>query len=731
MSARVRKIFCSIIGAAVICAALILGLQILGEYSHTVPVPVGPYRQILFLLLGLIFAASAGFFFYPLTGETAAGTACIAFCILWFAARIFVGYREPDGTLLLTMDRWMPVPLMAFGAGAALWAGVLFRGRFSRRSVSEKWQLIPALLLVFISLQPVLSGGFNWDDAFFSVEAQAMRISGEPILARIWKEIIDYARIGRINPFATFHFLVFYLFHDAFAYKLLLVLLTLLNGGLFYRFLRLWKEDRHPALSALLIVPLCFQLRLYHDPLNSYYGLMQVMFCELMGSLTGFVLWLRGGGKKHLIFSLLLFTAGLMSYEMFFPLIALFLIPALMHEKKIIPAIRRSLPYILTAGVLFTLSMLLRNNITEETAYNGTTFSIDPGTILRALWYQLGAAFPLSYRTAGYDGALFGKRIPWRTVFNSSVSVFLRSIQWQDLLGCAVLILLFCGSPREKKKIRPGEIVFALLLWVLPGTLIALSSKYQHELHPGLAYIPVYFSCFGAAMLLYQCAILLGRIVDPRPLRTVLAGIACAVLLITAQDNRHISRMLNDIFQYPRSVGEAALQAGLLGENPEDYSRVLSDRPYSLWEHGWMMEPYQSAFYSLNARTKIKAIGAADFVTRKAEAGASGWTYAPNSLLVSYSGDSASGFAKRGKIRMVQTDPETGTLPKALVTDIFFYVSGTNESGKTLIYETKKGETVRIPVEEAWLIRKTDKGTLYKLDEKLPVKFETVGIYEN
>ena len=731
MNGRARKTIALVFGGAALAAGLLFGISLMRGYGHQVPLVIGPYKKAVFVLLGLVLAAAAGFYFCPLNTQTAAGTLLTACGSLYFTGRMVLAYRAPESPLLFTMDQWMILPLGAFGAGLALWAGSLFRNRTEGIRIPDKLRLPLVLLLMFIVLQPVMNGAFLWDDAFFSVEAQVMRVTGAPVFARVWREIVEYVRIGRINPFAAFHFIVFYFLPDVRAYKLLLVLLTLANGALFYRFLRLWGKDRRPALAALLLVPLCFQLRIYHDPLNSYYGLMQVMFCELTGSLILFVRWLREGRKRFLLLSLLLFLTGLMSYEMFFPLTALFLIPALAHEKKLIPGFVRILPYALAAIGLFALSMILRTNITAETAYSGTTFSLDLPAFLRALGCHLSAAFPLSYRTSGYDAAMFGRLVPWRTIFNTSFTVFLRSIRWEDLIACAVLVLTVCGTEEKKPKPSAFRAVFALLLWILPGLVISLSSKYQQEFRPGMAYIPVYFSCFGAAMLLYELSAALTRVFSPRIVRLLLSGIGCVFLLVGMQDNRRISGMLNDVFLYPRSAGESALRAGILDGVTDPDSLVVSTVPYSLWEHGWMMEPHQDSFYTLNTGRPLNNVtGAADFAAARAGKKSS-WFMFPDAHVVFYTGNARAGFAKAGRLRETGIDAENGRLSNPMATDIRFFVSGDHLNGRTLLYETKDGTVVRIPVENAWLLRETEAGRLYKLQEDEPVQFDTLCVADN
>lgn len=725
MKETLRKTIYLLCAAASLIAACVLLGSVLKYYSHTVPVVIGPQRQAALALLFTLLIVSIGFYLRPLNKRTFFGTLCIVFSVLWFTAKMLLESRGAYDNLTPVLSRWMPIPIIAFGAGAALWFGELFPGGFDF-SLREKHLLLPALLLMFIQLQPVLSGGFNWDDAFFSVEAQSLRLTGESVFARVWQEIVEYLRIGRINPFATFHFPVFYFMPDVRVYKVFLVLLSLLNGFLFYRFLRLWSREHSLSAAVFLLVPLCFQFRLYHDPLNSYYGLMQVMFCELMGAMICFLHWLRDGRTRDLIFSLVFFLMGLMSYEMFFPLTLLFLIPAFGKEKNLFKDVRRILPFILAALLIFGLSMALRTNITEETAYNGTSFGLNIPAILRTFSYQVGAAFPLNYRTSGYDLEFFGQRIPWQEVFITSPAAFVRSVKWPDILCCAILTVILMADQKKKMEFSLYRLLFGILLWLLPGLVISLSIKYQEDLHPGLAYIPVYFSYFGMAMLLYEFFALITRHISPRTARLVLSGISCAVLLINAQDNRRINDMLNDIFLYPRQTGEAALQAGILGGTEK--LTVISKNPYSLWEHGWDEEPYQSKFYSLNSRSEVYAVSAKEYTEDYRGSDPSIYINPGNTVIITYDGNEQGGSAVCGRLRGTGFDFENNTLAKEMVSDVFLFVSGENQKGVLVSYRNKNDEWIRLPIEEAWLIRETKEGTLYKLQEKQTIRFDSIAL---
>ena len=325
-----RKSICAAAAAVIFIGIAGLAWNVLRGYAGSVPVVVGPYKQAAFILLGTAFCLAVGFSLRPFSKRTVVGSLLLALGVLWFTARMILGYRSPDSALVTALDRWMPFGLAMLGAGIALWIGALFPKLAELLPKGKKVRLALLLLLMFLVLQPVLRGGFYWDDAFYSVNIQVMRLRGESLFARVWEEIAWYAEAGRLRPFASFVIPVFYFFPNAFVYKLFLLILTLTGGVLFFRFLREWQGDERLALGGTAAVCLCFQLRLYHDALNSYFGYMQVLFIELILALHFFVKFLRNSRTAPLLGSLLFFVMGLMSYEMFFPLTALFLL-SLIH----------------------------------------------------------------------------------------------------------------------------------------------------------------------------------------------------------------------------------------------------------------------------------------------------------------------------------------------------------------------------------------------------------------
>ena len=88
-------------------------------------------------------------------------------------------------------------------------------------------------------------------------------------------------------------------------------------------------------------------ISLYHDPLVSYYGLMQVLMIEFCWAMTLWIDFLRSGRKGRLVGSLVFFMIGLLMYEMFYPLLLIFIMTAVFERKSVSAGLRAAWGHLL------------------------------------------------------------------------------------------------------------------------------------------------------------------------------------------------------------------------------------------------------------------------------------------------------------------------------------------------------------------------------------------------
>ncbi|HQJ01752.1 MAG TPA: hypothetical protein PLX12_09135 [Flexilinea sp.] len=724
-----------IIPALVAILILVLIFQTSLENPHHFI--MGPYKAFALSFLLSVFFLSLDFCFYQRSRSV------LNAWFFFFAGFILLGifslsqYLFPNSNRLAGLGRWsfFPVIICLFGIGLRL--NLFFSLRKSNTvSVSQSFLIIFAVFFLFLSLLPILSGGFYWDDAIFATVIPAMRISGVSIWQRIKDEIISYSLRGRINPFATFQFLIFYLFPDVHVYKAILLILTIIDGLLFYKFNSELFKNQIAALAILLLLPLCIQLRIYHDPMQGYYGLMQMMFAELMISLICFNRYLENRKKKYLIISIIFFTIGLMSYEMFYPLLVLYFLLAWHSQKNRKQTLSSCIPFACIEAILLSVSFGFRSYSAKMglSAYSGTTFSLDIGKILSTWFHQSLAALPLSYQMAGNDATILKRLIPASEIFSQSFAAFVRGIVWSDIVSLIVFLFLWVEI---RKRIHLPVIsgfhwAFGCTLLFGSGLVLALSEKYQNEILPGLGYLPVFFGYFGAAFLIFCLAAnvyrLLKKVISADTILTFGISVFMVVFLLNQQSNRRSVALMNEEFLYPRQTGEAALQAGILKEADPQKEILVENNPFNLWEQEWSGGSLRDDFILLNSGLSIQTVGVDELKELVWDpTDPQGNVPLSNVRVLEYSGDRITGFAKMGKLVQTGFD-ESESLRTPIADDIRFFVRKGEKEPEVITWTTWDGAGHYAKISEQWLLKETPEGRLYKLDDPHAVYFDSIGL---
>lgn len=718
-------------------AILILVLLIQTSLDNPNHFIIGSYKAIaLDFLLGVFFLSldfcfhqwnrsilNAWFFFF---------VGLIFLSLFSLSQKLF-----PGSNWLAGVGKWSFLAVIICLFGIALRLNLFFSFRKNNISCSNQSVLIIlSILFLFLSFLPVLSSGFYWDDAIFATTIPVKRISGVSIWQGIKDEVISYSLRGRINPFATFQFLIFYLFPDVHAYKTILLILTLIDGCLFYKFNSELFKNQIVALAILLLLPLCIQLRIYHDPMLGYYGLMQMMFAELMISLICFNRYLENRKKKYLILSIIFFTIGLMSYEMFYPLILLYFLLAWHSQKKWKQVLSFCIPFILVEAILFSVSFGFRFYSAKMgfDTYSGTTFSFDIGKILSAWLNQTSAAIPLSYRMAGNDATILKRLIPASEIFSQSFVEFVRGITWSDVVS--IMIFLFLWIEIRKQIHLPVlsgfHWAFGFTLLIGSSLVLALSEKYQNEILPGLGYLPVFFGYFGAAFVIFCLAVIfyrhLKKTISPDTILTFGISVFTVVFLLNQQSNRRSVSLMNEEFLYPRQTGEAALQAGILREIDPQREILVENNPFNLWEQEWSGGSLRDDFILLNSGTLIQTLGVDEL---KEQVQDTNLLLEPipfsDVRVLEYSGDQVTGFAKMGKLIQTEFD-ESKSLRTPIADDIRFFVRKGEKEPEVIFWITWDGMGHFAYLADQWLLKETPEGRLYKLDDPHALFFDSIGL---
>ncbi len=610
----------------------------------------------------------------------------------------------------------------------------------------KKWNI--ELLIVGItvfSLSPLLKSGYYWDDAVNATAYLFEKQDGLPLMQNLLIFMRKYIELGRINVLSCYYYF-FFLIENVALYKALIIGLVCVNVLQFGRVAREAGASRRLSLFAMLLIPTLIQFRAYQDPVTGFYGLMQVILAELLFTAYFLLRYLHSGRRKHLILSLLPFTAGLMTYEVCFPFILMIPLLVLADTRSLKKAIRVSVPYVVIVLICLGAIAFVRANIVQETTYAGVAVSLDFGRILQTYTYQLAAALPLSFYAAGQQLAIMGTTWLAPDVLQYTLSGFLKALTLADIFILVLTALAIARTIRTapiRNQETPRLTIFALglSLWLLPAVTIAVSQRYQGQLLPGLGYLPVYLEYFGISLLLSGLGSLLCKKLTTT--KSEVFGLLAVVALLVStainlQNNRKLTDLLNREFLYPRLPGEQALQAGLLSFLPTNSKVIFANPDRYIWEADWNERGLYQEFASIYSPRDliadgIEPMGKGHFLDqyRLQTSGTDGSSVliTDNLHILSYSGDAGRGLAKLGHVNQIRADANTSTIEETLVDQVLYFVSGELPETVRITYQTSGGETIILPLQEAWQIRRSREGNLYQLPEQNEIIFETLDFF--
>ena len=104
--------------------------------------------------------------------------------------------------------------------------------------------------------------------------------------------------------------------------------------------------------------------------------------------------------------------------------------------------------------------------------------------------------------------------------------------------------------------------------------------------------------------------------------------------------------------------------------------------------------------------------------------------------MIESAGNQDSGFVKFGKL--IQSDPpEDGAtemaggpvqLENPIVNSVYVFIRGFDRTADAISYVGWSGNGVTLPIRDAWLIRTTAAGRLYKVDDPKAILFDSIGL---
>ena len=518
-------------------------------------------------------------------------------------------------------------------------------------------------LFAILTLLLLYKVPYNGDDMINCLTDGGLSYSNRNIFDHTFSLLKNWMDSGRFYPLAFYSYSMFVTFNTLFAYRTFQIVLNLaviLSFSFFVK--KLTRNDLY-AIVSILILPLFFQYRYYQDPITAYHGMLQLVALYMIWALILHTTGLEKGKLRYQLVGMILYACALLTYEISFAFILLFLVIPFFYGKGR-RVILSMLPYILVTIVILGFTFYLRAAAPNPT-YAGISFSWDAYGIMKAFLSQLSAAIPLSYwLLATPDFMIYNAKV---MLLNITMVDILLSL----LMGTALLLALrYLPSKKAEGKV----LLVGLMLWILPATILSLSFRYQTELSPGVGYLPVYVQYFGGVLIaLYLCSLILSSISKEKKRKIVSVVLVCCFclgFLLNHVNNRTIQKIYSN--NNRQDVSTYALEQGLMSRVEENSSLLVIEGGY-----GMNFEPTSFVYkYAGSLRIIPKTIQVLHDELVSSGQQITG-RIVPESLYVYVaSGDLTNGIAQVAKISSLEYDPESMSITKMYASEIQMIVIG-------------------------------------------------------
>ncbi len=424
-----------------------------------------------------------------------------------------------------------------------------------------------------------------------------------------YNSIIVWLQNGRFYPLSSYTLAFFTIVNNLFEYKLILLAVELFNIALFGYFIKKLTGSTAMGFLSMSFIPLLIQFRYRQDPVLSYNLLLQLLFFYILASLILLLFFLDSKKRIYIYLSVLVYLLSLLTYEITYPFFILYILVIYFYgqKKKIFDVLRISSPFIFVAVFCALLTVLLRITLNMPLVNSAKTSIYIPnlslGPYITALAMQTSAAFPLSYFYSDPSG-----------VFKTGLEVDSTIILIAALIFIGFFIVVLevlkkaqneISVPKPDHKMLKSVFAIGLLMLILPGTMMSLSTAYQSFVSWGAGYLPVYISYFGLSMMLSSVVFYLLELFSKKSrngviiLSLVIAITCSGIGVMNYFNNSTVVDYSNLYWNYPRAIIEDGISNGLMKNVPDGSTLIVDDN------YPWDIKP----FYLMHSGKDIKFVG--------------------------------------------------------------------------------------------------------------------------
>ena len=425
-------------------------------------------------------------------------------------------------------------------------------------------------MLVWL-LWPVLGTPYVADDIPNSQRSAELAATRESLIDFTFRLTRQWMKNeGRFFPVSVFeNSLIFHTVHSRLIYKSLQLMFVLFLALSLAALVQLLTRNWRAALLTVIFFSVALQVRVWYDPIISFGLLLPSTGIKALLALCFIVLGIRAKRKSltALYFggAAVLWCLALMQYEVVILLSSIGVLISF-HESDgtKIKRIAGALSIVLPSFFFLMVSRLIRNGVVASPAY---VTNFDMGIVLQTLKYQVLGALPL---TVPYS------RVDKRLAMGGTITQ-LSGVQIALCIAMAFVVALIIWQIKYTPlKTRLFLLCSGIVLLIFPAVPTSFSVRWQMEVGPGNAYLPVMLQYLGTSLLLLFLVMEFKNVVTSKGhKRSVLVSLAIASLsfaigatsVIAISTNRSGIEYAGEFysgFRVDREIFEAAIRRDLI-----------------------------------------------------------------------------------------------------------------------------------------------------------------------
>ncbi len=258
-------------------------------------------------------------------------------------------------------------------------------------SIQKSIYFVTAFLLIFLGLFFMLSTGFISDDAYNSQVKGTVLNDGTTITNKFYYETKGWIlSAGRFFPLAWYPYFLYYFTQSEVLVKTINLAIISLGVFFFGLFIKEVTKSFKVGLLAIVVTPVFFQLRAWHDPILAFTFLLPLLFLYLVISLYLYQKYLNENKNIYLYWSAIFYLLSLLTYEAVYLFFIIFIILSLSYEKNVIKAFKKVMLPVGLNFLVILISILLKTKINTEfsNSYPGASLHLNFYAFLKAFSVQ-------------------------------------------------------------------------------------------------------------------------------------------------------------------------------------------------------------------------------------------------------------------------------------------------------------------------------------------------------